>query len=166
MVRRRTAADKWPSVPPLNTVRGAFRNGHNEIRLAVPVTTEVLRGSGQAIHPAVAAAFGVAPGARQVFASPHGEVTVFWKLSSTSGANVGSLRAQAVAVEATVRDTLVLAFRLDEASLEVTRPVPTMAGCVGPSPRAHGAQPGRRAGRQLAMPAQRGDCGLTRPWGP
>lgn len=128
MVRRRTAADKWPSVPPLNTVRGAFRNGHNEIRLAVPVTTEVLRGSGQAIHPAVAAALGVAPGARQVFASPHGEVTVFWKLSSTSGANVGSLRAQAVAVEATVRDTLVLAFRLDDASLEVTRLGPDEGG--------------------------------------
>jgi len=26
MVRRRTVADKWPSVPPLNTVRGAVRN--------------------------------------------------------------------------------------------------------------------------------------------
>jgi hypothetical protein len=121
MVRRRTVADAWPSVPPLNTVRGAFRNGDNEIRLALPVTAEVLRGSGQAIHPAVAAAVGVAPGERRMFASPHGEVTVFWKLSSTSGANVGSLRAQAVAVEATTHDTLVLAFRLDDASLEVTR---------------------------------------------
>ena len=103
MVRRRTAADEWPTVPPLNTVRGAFLNGRNEIRLALPVTTEVLRGSGQAIHPAVADAVGVGPGERQVFASSHGEVTVFWKLSSTSGANVGSLRAQAVAVEATMR---------------------------------------------------------------
>jgi len=56
---------------------------------------------------------------------------VFWKLSSTSGANVGSLRAQAVAVEATVRDTLVLAFRLDDASLEVTRLGPDKVGCVG-----------------------------------
>jgi hypothetical protein len=54
-------------------------------------------------------------------ASTHGEVTVFWKLSSTSGANVGSLRAQAVALQATTRDTLVLAFRLGDASLEVTR---------------------------------------------
>ena len=131
MVRRRTAADKWPPVAPLNTVRGAFRNGHNEIRLALPVTTEVLRGSGQAIHPAVAAAVGVAPGARRVFASPHGEVTVFWKLSSTSGANVGSLRAQAVAVEATTRDTLVLAFRLGDASLEVTRLGPDEGGMRG-----------------------------------
>lgn len=120
MVRRRTAADEWPTVPPLNTVRGAFFNGRHEIRLALPVTTEVLRGSGQAIHPAVADAVGVGPGERRVFASSHGEVTVFWKLSSTSGANVGSLRAQAVALEATTRDTLVLAFRLGDASLEVT----------------------------------------------
>jgi hypothetical protein len=121
MVRRRTAVDEWPSVPPLNAVRGAFRNGDNEIRLALPVTADVLRGSGQAIHPAVAAEVGVAPGERRVFASPHGEVTVVWKLSSTSGANVGSLRAQAVAVEATAADTLVLAFRLGDASLAVTR---------------------------------------------
>lgn len=120
-MRRRTADDEWPTVAPLNTVRGAFFNGRNEIRLALPVTTEVLRGSGQAIHPAVADAVGVGPGQRRVFASAHGEVTVFWKLSSTSGANVGSLRAQAVALEATTRDTLVLAFRLDDASLEVTR---------------------------------------------
>ena len=121
MVRRRTAADEWPSVPPLNAVRGAFRNGDNEIRLALPVTAEVLRGSGQAIHAAVAAAVGVTPGERRMFVSPHGEVIVFWKLSSTTGANVGSLRAQAVAVGATTADTLVLAFRLDDASLEATR---------------------------------------------
>ena len=127
MVRRRTAADEWPSVPPLNTVQGAFRNGDNEIRLALPVTAEVLRGSGQAIHPAVAAAVGVTPGERRLFASPHGEVTVFWKLSSTTGANVGSLRAQAVAVGATTADTLVLAFRLDDASLEATRLGPNEA---------------------------------------
>jgi hypothetical protein len=121
MVRRRTAADEWPAVPQLNAVRGAFCNGDNEIRLALPVTAEVVRGSGQAIHPAVAAAVEVAPGERRMFASPHGEVTVFWKLSSTSGANVGSLQAQAVAVEATTADTLVLAFGRDDASLEVSR---------------------------------------------
>ena len=152
MVRRRTAADEWPSVPPLNTVRGAFRNGDNEIRLALPVTAEVLRGSGQAIHAAVAAAVGVTPGERRMFASPHGEVTVFWKLSSTTGANVGSLRAQAVAVGATTADTLVLAFRLDDASLEVTRLGPD-EGCnasAAAAPRAHRAQPGRRTGCELS----------------
>ena len=27
MVRRRTDTDEWPPIPPLNTARGAFRNG-------------------------------------------------------------------------------------------------------------------------------------------
>jgi hypothetical protein len=43
MVRRRTDTDEWPPVPPLNTARGAFRNGGNEIRLAIPVTIQRLR---------------------------------------------------------------------------------------------------------------------------
>ena len=49
VVRRRTKADRWPPVPPLNTIRGAFRNGANEIRVAIPVTSELLRGSGQTL---------------------------------------------------------------------------------------------------------------------
>ena len=167
MVRRRTAADEWPSVPPLNTVQGAFRNGDNEIRLALPVTAEVLRGSGQAIHAAVAAAVGVTPGERRMFVSPHGEVTVFWKLSSTTGANVGSLRAQAVAVGAPTADTLVLAFRLDDASLEATRLGPNEAAMrrlqqlLGHTVR----KPRRRTGCELRMSTRRRDRGLTRPRG-
>ena len=171
MVRRRTAADEWPSVPPLNTVRGVFRNGDNEIRLALPVMADVLRGSGQAIHPAVAAAAGVAPGQRRMFANPHGEVTVFWKLSSTSGANVGSLRAQAVAVEATTRDTLVLAFRLDDASLEVTRLGPEepalrrlahLLGHTAPNPAAAlAASLGCRRSDVAAVLRARGDGDLA-----
>ena len=49
MVRRRTETDGWPTVPPLNTARGAFHNGPNEIRVAVPVTFDLLRGSGQTL---------------------------------------------------------------------------------------------------------------------
>jgi hypothetical protein len=127
-VRRRTSTDEWPPVPPLNRARGAFRNGHNEIRLALPVTADVLRGSGQAIHPAVATAVGVTPDQRRTFASPHGEITLFWKLSSTTGANIGSLRAHAVAAEATTADTLVVAFGLHDAPLEVTRLGPDADG--------------------------------------
>ncbi|MCH9701857.1 MAG: winged helix-turn-helix domain-containing protein [Actinomycetia bacterium] len=121
VVRRRTQDDEWPTVAPLNTVRGAFRNGDNEIRLLIRVTADLLRGSGQAIHPAVAAAAGVDPGQRRTFTSPHGQITVFWPLTSTSGARIGSLRAQAVAVEATTADTLVLAFKLHDGSVEVSR---------------------------------------------
>ena len=121
MIRRRTKADGWPPVPPLSTIRGVFRNGPNAVRVAIPVTSELLRGSGQTVHPAVATAVGVAPGEQRTFVSPHGAVTLYWKLASTTGANLGSLRAQAAAVEAATGDTLVLALRVDDASLDVTR---------------------------------------------
>lgn len=120
MIRRRTPDDEWPTVAPLNTVRGAFRNGDGDIRLLVRVTSELLRGSGQVIHPAVATAAGVDPGERKTFTNPHGNVTVFWKLASTSRASIGSLRAHAVAVRATTADTLILAFNLHDLSLEVS----------------------------------------------
>ena len=32
------------------------------------------------------------PGQRRLFGSPHGEVAVFWRLSSTNGAGLGLLR--------------------------------------------------------------------------
>ncbi|GJF09584.1 hypothetical protein NGTWS0302_14330 [Mycolicibacterium cyprinidarum] len=121
MIRRRTPDDEWPTFPPFNTVRGAFRNGSNEMRLLVRATSELLRGSGQAIHPAVAVAVGVHPGQRQTFTNPHGNVAVFWKLTATSRVSIGSLRAHAVAVGATTADTLILAFKLHDFSLEVSR---------------------------------------------
>ncbi|WP_232076852.1 winged helix-turn-helix domain-containing protein [Mycobacterium gallinarum] len=121
VVRRRAKADGWPAVPPLNTARGAFRNGANEIRVAVLVTAEVLRGSGQTVHTAVADAVGVSPGQQRIFASPHGPVTMSWKLASTTGVSIGSLRAHAAAVDASAGDTLVLVFRLAGASLDVLR---------------------------------------------
>lgn len=121
VVRRRTKADGWPALPPLNTVRGVFRNGANEIRVALPVTAELLRGSGQTVHPSVADAAGVRPGRQRTFTSPHGLVTLSWKLASTSGVGTGSLRAHAVAVKAAPGDTLVLVFRVADGSLEVVR---------------------------------------------
>ena len=121
VVRRRTKADAWPALPPLNTIRGVFRNGPYEIRVARLVTAEVLRGSGQAIHEAVADAVGVRPGGQRTFTSAPGPVTVYWKLASTSGAAIGSLRAHALAAGAIAGDTLVLVFNLDDATLEAVR---------------------------------------------
>ncbi|WP_233213602.1 hypothetical protein [Mycobacterium hubeiense] len=128
MVRLRTDADEWPPVGPLHTARGAFRNGHNELRLAVTVTTEVVRGSSRPIHPAVATALGINPGQRRLFTSPQGPVAVTWRLSSTNGPNIGSLRQLAIATAAALTNTLVLTFRLDEASLEVARIDPEATG--------------------------------------
>jgi hypothetical protein len=121
VARRRTEADGWPPIPPLHAARGAFRNGPKEIRLAVTVTSEVLRGSGQSIHAAVGGALGVTPGQQRVFTGSDGDVSVTWRLSATNGPGVGSLRPLAVAVGADRGDTLVLAFNVKDASITVTR---------------------------------------------
>ncbi|ORB29998.1 hypothetical protein [Mycolicibacterium parafortuitum] len=120
-VRRRTADDPWPPVPPLRAARGAYRNGANEIRLALPVKPDLLRGSGQSLHPAVAAALGLSPDERREFDSAQGPVAVLWRLVSTNGPMIASLRAQARAVNAQGLDTLLLIFTLDNASLTVER---------------------------------------------
>jgi hypothetical protein len=121
VVRRRAASDGWPPVPALNAARGAFRNGDKEVRLAVPVTSDVLRGSGLQLRPAVAVALGLSPGQQRLLSSPYGQVVVAWRLSSTNGPSIGSLRVLATACGATRRDTLVVVFRLDESSLDAQR---------------------------------------------
>jgi len=62
-VRRRTDDEPWTIDDRLAVARGAYRND-NALRLRLPVTKDVLRGSGHAIHPAVAVALAVAPGAQ------------------------------------------------------------------------------------------------------
>jgi hypothetical protein len=128
VVRRRADTDGWPPVPALSTARGAFRNGDNEVRLALPVTTDMLRGSGLQLRPAVAAALGLSPGQQRLFSSPYGRVGVTWRLSSTNGPNIGSLRALATGRGATHRDTLILVFRLDRSSLDAQRVGAEIAG--------------------------------------
>jgi hypothetical protein len=46
---------------------------------------------------------------------------VIWRLSSTHGPSIGSLQAPARQTAATQNDTLVLAFSLQDGSLDVTR---------------------------------------------
>ena len=128
VVRRRNDSDEWPAVPPLYTAQGAFYNGHNEIRLAMPVNADVLRGSGRPIHPAVAHALDVGPGQRRVFTSPQGPVPVIWRLSSTSGPSIGSLRALANDADADPTDILMLVFKLEDGSLDATRIGADVAG--------------------------------------
>lgn len=109
-IRRRKPGDRWPKVPDVNTVRGTFRNGDNEIRLSFPVDHDLLRGSGVALPAAAAAALGVKPSRERTYAGPHFAVRVKWPLASTPGARVGSLRRPAEAVSAKLGDILVLAF--------------------------------------------------------
>lgn len=113
VIRRRRPRDLWPTVPELNSVRGAFWHGDNEIRLSFPVDRNMLRGSGMAFPAAAAADLRVKPSRQRKFTGPHGVVRVVWSLSSTHGPRVGSLRELAGAVGAKLGDTLVLAFALD-----------------------------------------------------
>lgn len=121
MVRRRTEADGWPAVDSLRAVRRVFRNGRNEIRLALAVTPDMLRGSGIRIHPSVASALGVNPGQQRAFVGPAGDMTLTWRLSDLNGGTVGSVRALAGARHAHRGDTLVLAFNVAHGTVAATR---------------------------------------------
>lgn len=144
-VRRRTAADGWPPVPPLNSVRGVFHPRPDEFRIAFRVTADLLRGSGQKLHAAPATALGVHPGSERTFTGTLCDVTVYWRLFSVTGAGVGSLRAIATALGAKLADTLVFVFNVRDSTVAVQRvarsnSVDRLAAVVGgpvaPSPRA------------------------------
>ena len=119
-VRRRTSADSWRDIAPLSKARGAFRNGPNQIRLAVPVTKDVLRGSGQPIHPAVAGALGLKPGQQRMFTGLT-DIVIRWQLSSPRGPSVGTFRPLASAVEAVEGDDLVLVLNSKGGTFDVAR---------------------------------------------
>jgi hypothetical protein len=165
LVRRRTDTDERPPVPVLNTVRGVFRNGDKEIRLAIPVTTDMLRGSSLQLRPAVAAALGVSPGQRRLFSSPDGQVAISWRLSLTNGPSIGSLRSSATARGATHADTLVPAFELDKSTLEADRIGTEVTGIqrLRRATRSHRAHAGRGAGRELGLQEGRSGRSTTPP---
>lgn len=119
-VRRRTKRDGWPAVAALNTVRGAFRNGPNEIRVALPVTFELLRGSGQTFAPALATALGIHPEQQRHFTGSLTDITLFWRENALNGASVGSLRGLATTLNATLDDTIVLIFNTEAGTVEAT----------------------------------------------
>lgn len=119
-VRRRTKRDGWPAVAALNTVRGVFRNGPNEIRVAMPVTFELLRGSGQTFAPALATALGIHPEQQRHFTGPHADITLFWRENALNGASVGSLRGLATTLNAALDDTIVLIFNTEAGTVEAS----------------------------------------------
>ncbi len=117
MVRCRRPEDAWPSIPSLSTVPGAVRQSDGSIRIAIPVTAQVLRGSGLSIDPPVADAIGVKPGNRRDFETSCGAVSVAWALSEPAAPNMGSIRRLAEAAGARLGDSLVLIFDPDEGAL-------------------------------------------------
>ncbi|ANE83454.1 hypothetical protein A7U43_28500 (plasmid) [Mycobacterium adipatum] len=141
VVRRRTPSDPMRRSGPLNSVRGAFRNGPKQIRLAVAVNAEVTRGSGQTTIPAFAAALGIGPGQERIFSGPLGSVKLYYRVATTNGVGLGSLRRLAHAREADIGDTLVLVFGLDNNSLDAVRipaetsPSDSLPALLGRKPR-------------------------------
>ena len=121
MVRRRKKSDGWPPTAPLSTVRGAYRNGDNEIRVELPVTVDTLRGSGQILTPAIASALGVHPGHQRAFVGTPADVNVVWRLSSLNGASIGSIRGPVTTLGAELGDTIVMAFNLRAGAVEMIR---------------------------------------------
>ncbi|WP_241473997.1 hypothetical protein [Mycolicibacterium neoaurum] len=85
------------------------------------VDHDMLRGSGRPIPQPVTRAAGVNPGQRLTFTGPSGELTLVWRLSSTTGGSVGSMRSHARAVDAVKGDDLVPILRTDTASFDVIR---------------------------------------------
>jgi hypothetical protein len=127
LVRRRTDDDPWPTREPFNTVRGAFRRGRTEIRLAIPVDADVLRGSGRPIPAPVATALGLHPGEKRHYETAHGQTPLAWRMDSTHGPGIGSTRALATASGARLGDTLVLIFNLRAHTLDAVR-IPASIG--------------------------------------
>lgn len=120
MVRRRSNSDGQYSALPLRIARGAFRNGPKQVRVEIEVTHDVLRGSGPNLHRAIAAALGVNPGTERRFTGVS-DAVIRWRLSSAAGPSVGSLRPLVAAVDASLGDTVVLAFSLDSGTVAVAR---------------------------------------------
>jgi hypothetical protein len=109
-VRRRTPTDPWPIDTAVAHAAGTYRTG-DEVRLALPVTTDMLRGSGRLVHPAAATALGVLPGSKRPFRTgTDTAVVVGWRPWSTTGPDAGSVRHLAEKTHAAIGDTLVVVF--------------------------------------------------------
>lgn len=152
-VRRRTPSDAPPAVAPLRTVRGVFRTGADEIRVALPVTPELLRGSGQVVAPALATALGVQPGERRAFSGPVIDLELSWRESSLNGAGLGSLRGPATTLGAGIGDTLVLVFDVRAGGVDVE----ILSAGADPAQRLRAAL-GRTTGDVTADLARALDC--------
>lgn len=152
MVRRRTAADPGPTITPLNRARGVHRNGKNQIRVAFPVDTELLRGSGQTVPRAVAHALSIGPGQERVFTGPMDGV-VRWRVSSATGPSMNTLRPLALSLDAKLGDSIVVTFNLKTSTLE--------AECIRAGESLHrwlAALVGKAASDPVAALARSLDC--------
>lgn len=124
--RRRTADDPAPSSRPLNQARGVYRTNTQVIRLALPVTTDLQRGSGRGIAVSVARAAHITIGGHQTFTNPrHSPITVTWVTNASNNARIGSLRTHAHELNATLGDTLIITFNTHRRTYSIATLDPT-----------------------------------------
>lgn len=169
-IRRRTAADPWRKPPPVSAARGVYRNGR-QIRVAMPVDANLLRGAGMPFPATAADALGIAPGDEETFAGDTGAVLVRWRLSSNRGPTLGSVRVAANTLGAADGDTLVLGFDRKNLNVVVSRiaadasPSQHIAALLGRKPRDPLAAMARSLRSDPAVVAEkltrRGDVGVA-----
>jgi hypothetical protein len=86
--------------------------------LRVMVDADMLRGSGRAISAAFAGHVGVGVRDKITIPGPASAITVSWPPSSISGPSVGSLRPEALALDASPGDLLFLVYLADQKRLD------------------------------------------------
>lgn len=170
LIRRRTAADPWRKPPPVSAARGVYCNGR-QIRVAMPVDANLLRGAGLPVPGAAAGALGMVPGDELTFNGATGRVLLQWRLSSNRGPTLGSLRPVAHALAVAEGDTLVLGFDRKNLSVVVSRiaadasPSQHIAALLGRKPRDPLAAMARSLRSDPAVVAEkltrRGDVGVA-----
>jgi len=116
-VRRRTTADGFDITQTVTDVRGFYVLSDREACLLVPVTRDVLRGSGTPFPAAVAIWLGVEPGHRRPFRCGESTCVLSWLESANSGPSLGSIRE--VANRHNVGECDMLRFRFDREEEDV-----------------------------------------------
>lgn len=113
-IRRRTDVDPWPFEDDLSKTAGVFRLADGRVRVLLPVTRDMLRGSGRAIPAPLAAALGVRPGDRRAFvADSDATVLVSWRPWATTGPDIGSLRGVTGPLGVVEGDSVAIDFDID-----------------------------------------------------
>lgn len=119
--RRRTPRDPKQRPRPLHSGRGVYRTNSRVVRLAVPVTKDLQRGSGRSIATAMARAARISIGGHKTFTSRHHKpITIAWVTDASNNARIGSLRTHAQELGATLGDTLIIAFNTHRRTYTIT----------------------------------------------
>lgn len=120
-IRRRTSADPFDPVAPVTATAGCYLLSPDTLVWRLEVNADTLRGSGRPMPAPIAAWLGVMPGGRRALAAAAGTVNVTWPMTSTAGPALGSIRSLVVQAGADAGDQVLIRFRRDSGTVELTR---------------------------------------------